>query len=102
MDVIDPGALTSSSVDDVFFIMKKCISRALSTSSVDGVCAMLNNACTTLEATFLSTVQMHLSQGFPTGVLDFVQAYNVLHTSLQQGKLQATDQEKAKAAFLVS
>ena len=102
MDVIDPDALTSSSVDDIFFIVKKCIRRALSTSSVDGVCAMLNNACTTLESKFLSAIENQLKQGYPSGMIDFTQAYNVLQTSLQQGKLQATDQEKFKTAFMVA
>ena len=47
MDYCEGGeseAVTSSMVDDVFFIIQKSVKRALSSSSVDGVCAMLNHA----------------------------------------------------------
>ncbi len=40
--------------------------------------------------------------GFPTGYLDLTHAYNVLHSSYQQGKLQAGDTERQKQTFLVS
>lgn len=36
-----PGSLTSSLVDDVFFILKKCGARALSTGSVQCAAALL-------------------------------------------------------------
>jgi hypothetical protein len=35
------GSLTSSVVDDAFFILKKCGSRALATRSIHCVCAIL-------------------------------------------------------------
>ncbi|XP_059058978.1 conserved oligomeric Golgi complex subunit 4 [Achroia grisella] len=37
-----PGATTSSLVDDVFFIARKVIRRSVSTGSVEGACAVLN------------------------------------------------------------
>ncbi|KAI5634711.1 COG4 transport protein domain-containing protein [Phthorimaea operculella] len=43
------GATTSSLVDDVFFIARKVIRRSLSTGSVDGACAVLNDAAALLE-----------------------------------------------------
>ncbi|XP_049870951.1 conserved oligomeric Golgi complex subunit 4 [Pectinophora gossypiella] len=43
------GATTSSLVDDVFFIARKVIRRSLSTGSVDGACAVLNEAAALLE-----------------------------------------------------
>ena len=77
--------------------------RALSSSSVDGVCAMLNHACTVLEQEFREILYARLRLGFPSG-FDFTQAYNLVQSSIQQGKLQRSDQEtqKAKNAFLVS
>ena len=44
--------MTSSMVDDVFYIVKKCIGRALSSSSIDCLCAMINLATTELESDF--------------------------------------------------
>ena len=52
MDIVEEGLPTSSMVDDAFFIVKKCVRRALSSSSVDGVCAMLNHACGIMEQDF--------------------------------------------------
>nr|KAF6409465.1 component of oligomeric golgi complex 4 [Rousettus aegyptiacus] len=43
LDTYEKGQLTSSMVDDVFYIVKKCIGRALSSSSIDCLCAMINN-----------------------------------------------------------
>ena len=43
---------TTSMLDDVFFILKKCIKRSVSSNSVDGICAVINNACTLLESDF--------------------------------------------------
>ena len=76
--------------------------RALSSSSVDGVCAMLNHACTILEQDFREVLFSKLRQGFPSG-FDLTQAYNFVQSSITQGRLQSTDveSEKAKAAFLV-
>ena len=84
---------------DIFVVNR----RALSSSSVDGVCAMLNHACTVLEQEFREILYARLRLGFPSG-FDFTQAYNLVQSSIQQGKLQRSDQEtqKAKNAFLVS
>lgn len=46
----------SSMLDDVFFIVRKCVRRSLSSSSVDCVCAMLNNGATALEVDFLQFI----------------------------------------------
>ena len=76
--------------------------RALSSSSVDGVCAMLNHACTLLGGDFRDVLYSRLRQGFPSG-FDFAQAYSLVQSSIQTGKLQSADQEteRGKAAFLV-
>ena len=64
---------------------------------------MLNHACAILEQDFREILYSRLRAGFPSG-FDFTQAYNLVHSSIQQGKLQRTDLEtqKAKNAFLVS
>ncbi|XP_067007439.2 conserved oligomeric Golgi complex subunit 4 isoform X2 [Anabrus simplex] len=100
MDTLDEGSPTSSMVDDVFFIVRKCIRRAGSSSSVDGVCAVLNNACGLLEMDYCGVLRQQLRQGYPSGYLDLTQAYNVLHSSIQQGRLQASDSEQARLLFL--
>ena len=92
-------------LDDVFFIVKKCVRRAKSSQSIDGICAVANNACTILETDFCGLLQTQLRMGFPSGYLDLTM--NVIQTSFQQGykiaAAQATgDSEKQKAVFLVS
>jgi len=79
-----------------------CFSRAGTSSSLDGVCAVINNACALLETDFCGVLKHQLQQGYPSGYLDLTQAYNVLHTSIQQGRLQASDSEQARLTFLVS
>ncbi|XP_022112282.2 conserved oligomeric Golgi complex subunit 4 [Pieris rapae] len=44
-----PGITTSSLVDDVFFIARKVIRRAVSTGSVEGVCCVVNETGAQLE-----------------------------------------------------
>ena len=75
--------------------------RAMSSSSVDGVCAMLNHACTILEQDFREVLYSRVRTGFPSG-FDLTQAYNMVQSSIQQGKLQASDSEKSKTQFIVS
>ncbi|WAR13627.1 COG4-like protein [Mya arenaria] len=101
MDSIESGSHTSSMVDDAFFIVKKCVRRAMSSSSVDGVCAMLNHACTILEQDFREVLFGRVRAGFPSG-FDLSQAYNMVQSSIQQGKLQASDTEKAKTQFITT
>lgn len=43
-----------------------------------------------------------MKQGYPSGYLDLTQAYNVLQSSIQQGRLQPGDTELAKTAFVVA
>ncbi|XP_021935308.1 conserved oligomeric Golgi complex subunit 4 isoform X2 [Zootermopsis nevadensis] len=100
MDSVEEGSHTSSMVDDVFFIVRKCIRRAGTSSSLDGVCAVINNACALLETDFCEVLRRQLRQGYPSGYLDLTQAYSVLHTSIQQGRLQASDSEQARLMFL--
>jgi len=62
---------------------------------------MLNHTCTLLEQDFREVLYTRVRAGFPSG-FDLTQAYNMVQTSIQQGKLQGSDTEKAKTLFLVS
>ena len=101
MDALDQDQQTSSMVDDTFFIVKKCIRRAISSGSIDGVCAVINMACGLLEGEFANQLRNRLRQGYPAGYLDLAQAYNALQTSIQHGRLQTSDTELARLMFLV-
>lgn len=102
MDNHEAGQLTSSMVDDVFFIIRKCIRRSTNTQSLDGVCAVINNAAACFENDFLVALKSVLKAGYPSGYIDLAQAYSAIQISIQQGKLQTTgDNEGAKTQFLV-
>ncbi|KAF3832595.1 hypothetical protein F7725_026260 [Dissostichus mawsoni] len=73
MDSYEKGQLTSSMVDDCFYIVKKCISRALSSSSIDCLCAMINHANSVLESDFREVLYNKLRQGFPATTLQDIQ-----------------------------
>uniref|UniRef100_A0A2K5ECT7 Conserved oligomeric Golgi complex subunit 4 n=1 Tax=Aotus nancymaae TaxID=37293 RepID=A0A2K5ECT7_AOTNA len=108
LDTYEKGQLTSSMVDDVFYIVKKCIGRALSSSSIDCLCAMINLATTELESDFRDVLCHKLRMGFPATTFQDIQrgvtsAVNIMHSSLQQGKfdtkgIESTDE--AKLSFL--
>ncbi|XP_041047489.1 conserved oligomeric Golgi complex subunit 4 [Carcharodon carcharias] len=110
MDVCEKGQLTSSMVDDVFFIVKKCIGRALASSNIDCLCAMINHSTTVLESDFREVLYNKLRMGFPATTFQDIQrgvtsAVNIMQSSLQQGKfdtkgIESTDE--AKQSFLVT
>ncbi|KPP74016.1 conserved oligomeric Golgi complex subunit 4-like [Scleropages formosus] len=110
MDTYEKGQLTSSMVDDCFYIVKKCISRALSSSSIDCLCAMINHSTSVLESDFREVLYNKLRQGFPATTLQDIQrgvssAVSLMQSSLQQGKfntLGIESAEDAKASFLVT
>ena len=99
LDSVEQDQLTTSMLDDVFFIVKKCVGRAVSSQNVDCICAVLNNACTLLESDFLKIFQDTVKAGLPNTYLD--QAYSVLH-SATGAKLAGTvaDTDKQKQQFL--
>lgn len=102
LDTFDAGQLCSSVVDDVFFIVRKTIRRAIETQSIDGICAVINNAASSLEEDFVGALKVPLKSGYPSGFIDLAQAYNAFQTSFQQGKLQTNnDNEQARANFIV-
>lgn len=81
MDSYEKGQLTSSMVDDCFYIVKKCISRALSSSSIDCLCAMINHANSVLESDFRCSPS-HLLMTFLTlSLLLFYKPHSCLCSS---------------------
>ncbi|KAI6193772.1 Component of oligomeric Golgi complex 4 [Aphelenchoides besseyi] len=105
MEDIEEGALTSSLLDDVFFIVRKCIRRSITSSSVDCVCAMLNNGCGILETDFFAHINKAIKGGYPS-VGFAAEAYQTAHTAynvLQHGKSVAeAGPDTQRAAFLVA
>ncbi|KAG8196740.1 hypothetical protein JTE90_014474 [Oedothorax gibbosus] len=99
MDAIEENSLTSSMLDDVFFIAKKCLRRSISSSSADIVCAMLNHTTNLLQSDFYDVLNEKVKLGFPSSMLDFSQAYSVFQSSLQ---IQSSDIDKSKTEFLVT
>lgn len=102
LDSYEVEQLCSSMVDDVFFIVRKCIRRSIGTNSVDGVCAVINNGASCLEQDFLNALKSTLKAGYPSGYIDLAQAYSAFQSSIQQGKLQTSDSEVARTKFIVT
>lgn len=101
LDTYETGQQYSSMVDDVFFIMRKCIRRSISTQCFDGVCAVINNAASCLDHDFLNALRTTLKGGYPSGYIDLAGAYNAFQTSIQQGRIQTSDAEQARTNFIV-
>lgn len=57
--------MTSSLVDDAFYVVRKSVKRAMSSSNVDCLCAVVNNACALLETDFLDLFQQKIKAGYP-------------------------------------
>jgi len=67
MDTIegDGDELTSSMVDDVFFIIRKCVMRSLRSGSLDVLCAVINNVVNALESDMCTFFEQILNAGYP-------------------------------------
>ncbi|KAH8246772.1 hypothetical protein KR038_008690 [Drosophila bunnanda] len=101
LDAYEPGQQCSSMVDDVFFILRKSIRRALTTQSINGTCAVINNVAACLDGDFVAALKAPLKNGYPSGYIDLAQAYNAIQTTLQQGKLHSSDADRVRSNFLV-
>ncbi|XP_074594485.1 conserved oligomeric Golgi complex subunit 4 [Brevipalpus obovatus] len=106
MDDVDRNALTSNMLDDVFYIVKKSINRALSSENLEVLCAVINHSVNFLDTAFYNALCDRTKYGFPSGIsnaaaaLDLSQAYNAIQTGRY---LQTTsDIEKAKLLFLTA
>ena len=85
-------------------LLENCYSffrRAVETQSIDGICAVINNAASCLEQDFVNALKTPLKAGYPSGYIDLAQAYNAFQTSIQQGKIQTNDNEQARTNFIV-
>ena len=105
MDEENPeGSLTSNMLDDVFFIIKKCIKRANSGGNIDVLCAIINHSITLLDTSYFDALNERIRYGFPNSIasaaaaLDLSQAYN----ALQSGRYlqNSSDFEKTKKLFV--
>ncbi|KAF9558375.1 Golgi transport complex subunit 4 [Mortierella alpina] len=67
IDEYDFGSQTSSCVDDVFYILKKTILRAVYTSNVDCLAAMINFIKNTLEMDYISVFLKNMGSVFSSG-----------------------------------
>ncbi|XP_036324054.1 conserved oligomeric Golgi complex subunit 4 [Rhagoletis pomonella] len=97
LDTFEAGQQCSSMVDDVFYILRKCIRRSLTTQSVNGLCAVINNAASCLY-NFINALKIPLKNGYPSGYTDL--AYSAIQSAVQHGKLQSSDSEKARTNFI--
>lgn len=111
MDQIDvelTSCFVSSMVDDIFFIIKKCTKRAVSTKSNEVFCAIINHCVALLDSLFCQVIderlksQQYFSAAFTsvTKNLDISQAYSAIQTSRY---LQSTSEhELAKAQYFAA
>ncbi|EAT42674.1 AAEL005794-PA [Aedes aegypti] len=100
LDNLEAGQQCSSMLDDVFFIIRKCIRRSNGTQSLDGICAVINNAASCLEQDFMNALKNPLKAGYPTGYMDLAQS--ALQSSIQQGRLQTSDVDQARSKFITA
>ena len=75
--------------------------RSISSSNVEGICAMLNHAVSIIDSVYREQLYTRLKSGYPSG-FDLSQAYTVIQSSIQLGKLQGSDIEKLKQTFLIT
>lgn len=93
----------SSMLDDIFFIIKKCTKRAISTKSNEAFCAIINHCVALLESTFSQVLQERIKnyQYTPPLIglknLDLSSAYS----AIQSGRyLQSSSEVKnARAQY---
>ncbi|KAL5108072.1 Conserved oligomeric Golgi complex subunit 4 [Taenia crassiceps] len=86
MDELDESTRIFRLVDDVFFIVKKCLSRAISSGCVDAVCAMFNHTSAVLcdqliEDTLTPRTKSCTSSGW------IKQAYQLVHKRAGSGSI---------------
>lgn len=64
IDKIEQDSLTSTCVDDVFYILKACIQKGSATGDPDCLSALINSAGRTLELEFMNVLQKRLSTAY--------------------------------------
>lgn len=66
MDSLNSGSLTSSMIDDTFYVLKKSRDRAVMSGNFNCVCAVINHIASLLESDFIEALRTHL-RAFPGG-----------------------------------
>lgn len=89
MDITEGDLQISSMVDDVFFIVQKSLMRTVSTSNMDAICAMVNNASSFIVSDFKEVLRTKIKGGYPSSSLDI--------SGMLQGKLQSSNQKEDTA-----
>ncbi|VDL98442.1 unnamed protein product [Schistocephalus solidus] len=87
MDEVDQTTRVFSMVDEVFFVIQKCLSRAISSGNIDAVCAMLNYSASVLADQFINDVLTSRSQQCTSSGW-IQQAYNLVHKRAGSGTLK--------------
>ncbi|KAE9420850.1 hypothetical protein Angca_007198 [Angiostrongylus cantonensis] len=94
-DVKEEGLL-STVVDDVLFLVRKCVRRAMSSGSVDCVCAALNNGVALLETTFYRHLYNAIQAGYPSTnfAAEALQTAQNAYSVIQHGKSIEVDVQR--------
>uniref|UniRef100_A0A7I4Y1Z1 Conserved oligomeric Golgi complex subunit 4 n=1 Tax=Haemonchus contortus TaxID=6289 RepID=A0A7I4Y1Z1_HAECO len=95
MDAKEEGLL-SSVVDDVLFLVRKCVRRAMSSGSVDCVCAALNYGVALLETTFYQHLYNTIQAGYPSTnfAAEALQTAQNAYNVIQHGKSADADVQR--------
>lgn len=57
-----PDSLTTSMVDDVFYVLQSCLRRAISTSNISSVIAVMSGACSLLGNEYHEALQLKMRE----------------------------------------
>ena len=60
MDSLNENTLTSSMIDDTFYVLKKSRDRAVMSGNFNCVCAVINHVASLLESDFIEALRTHL------------------------------------------
>ena len=106
--------LTSSMLDDIFFILKKCLKRSISCGSLNVLLALLNHCVTVLETSFYEVMAERLLKvGYPSGsavamaassLVDGLGVNAAYTAALQAGRYlqSSTEVERTRVGFLAA
>jgi hypothetical protein len=87
---------TSVVVDDVFFIIKKCLKRCLCSDNVHGCCAMFNNCSAVLDGIYKEYFFSKLKMGYPSSTFSI----EAIQRRFQTGVAGSDQMERQKGIFL--
>ncbi|CEF61240.1 Conserved oligomeric Golgi complex subunit 4 [Strongyloides ratti] len=104
-DNLEENCVVSSIVDDVFFIVRKSVRRSITSTSVDCICALLNNATTLLEIEYCEHLNKIIKAGYPSNLM--AEAYKTAqnaYIAIKNGKNTSNDSgiEKQKQQYLIA